>query len=173
MLRFLEGKDINWSRWDGDRSPKDAVESAFNVHKRSLLLLKLADKYEIPSLRNEMLSVMLRLLPVICQDPIRPDRVNPGKFFINQIRPFEDTFGQHFMASLIFSAPWQRLIICQWIDPNWSAWNVVQRYSDFDDGLLNKMLQLRKDTVHLFGAHAKQTKRALRHLSMLIISFAI
>ena len=174
MLQFLQDNDIDWNGWDGADQPHDSKEAASDIQSKAFQLLVLAERYQIPSLRNDMLAVLLTKLPILYGINDLNCMNSAALFLKFHMQPLETALGSEYMNEAFYGATWQRLIILRWnverpLTDVSSMWN----YLDVHDQLLSCAVMLR---TALLSDNSKNPKadrvRAVRHLGNMLIAFA-
>ena len=180
MLEFLQDRDINWNRRNATALPLYSIESAFAIREGALELLVLAEKYQIPSLRNELFAVMLTELPMLCASMDKRIDMSAALFLKFHLQPLEATTRSTCGYGVFYDAPWQRYIVSQWDTKSTLTCNSqMWVYLGVHDELLSCAIKLRSGLIddlersnQLSEIQVAERVRAIRHLGNLLIAFA-
>ena len=180
MLQYLRDRDIDWNAWDGADQPQDSMEAASDMQSKALQLLVLAERYQIQSLRNDMLAVLLTKLPMLCGIGDQKTEMSAALFLKFHMQPLETALGLEYMSDTMYSAPWQRLVIERWNDKRpLTDSSFMWHYLSIHPQLLERAQKLRDalryeaDTAGKLSVSQKPERvRAVRHLGNMLIAFA-
>ena len=168
-------------RMDGADSPQDSMEAASDIHSKALQLFVLAERYKIPTLRKDMLAVLLTKLPMLCGVGDQKTEMSAALFLGLHMQPLETALGLEYMSEALYSAPWQRLVVERWNDKRPLAdITFMWRYlGGIHEQLLERAQKLRDalryeaDTTGKLSFSQKPDRvRAIRHLGHLLMACA-